>query len=111
MEIAEKNKNVEKSQALTEFSLGYNNQPLIRFHTGNGGELFYNAGDRFSSVTLGVAIPLSFGAAKAGIQSWEYRKQTAEINRKQRQKQFAVQLEIALNQYKQDVQQYDYYIS
>ncbi len=111
MEIAEKNKNVEKSQALPEFSFGYTNQSLIGFHTGNGGERFYNAGDRFSSVTLGVAIPLSSRAAKARIQSWEYQKQTAEINAKQRQKQLAAQLENALNQYKQDIQQYDYYIS
>jgi len=111
MEIAEKNKNVEKSQALPEFSLGYTNQSLIGFHTGNGQERFYNAGDRFSSVTLGIAIPLSFGAAKARIQSWEYQKQTAEINARQEQKKLSAQLENTLNQYTQDVQQYHYYIS
>ncbi|MDQ0591878.1 cobalt-zinc-cadmium resistance protein CzcA [Chryseobacterium ginsenosidimutans] len=111
MVIAEKNKNVEKSQGLPEFSLGYTNQSLIGFHTRNGQEQFYNAGNRFNSVTVGVAIPLTFGAAKARIQSLEYQKQVAETNAKQTQKQLLTQLENAFNQYEQDVQRYDYYVS
>jgi cobalt-zinc-cadmium resistance protein CzcA len=109
MEIAEKNKNVEKSQGLPEFSLGYTNQSLIGFHTRNGQEQFYNAGNRFNSVTLGIAIPLTFGATKARMKSLEYQKQVAEINAKQQQKQLSVQLENMFNQYEQDVQRYDYY--
>jgi cobalt-zinc-cadmium resistance protein CzcA len=111
MEIAEKNKNVEKSQGLPEFSLGYTNQSLIGFHTRNGQEQFYNAGNRFNSVTVGIAIPLTFGATKARIQSLEYQKQVAETNAKQEQKQLSVQLENAFNQYEQDVQKYNYYVS
>lgn len=111
MSIAEKNKNVEKSQGLPEFSIGYTNQSLIGFHTKNGQEQFYNAGDRFSSLSLGVAIPLTFGAAKARIQSWEYQKQAAEINARHQEKQLLAQWENAFNQYKQDLQQYEYYTS
>ncbi|WP_083862314.1 CusA/CzcA family heavy metal efflux RND transporter [Flavobacterium sp. B17] len=111
MNIAEKNKNVEKSQGLPEFSIGYTNQSLIGFHTKNGQEQFYNAGDRFSSLSLGVAIPLTFGAAKARIQSWEYQKQAAEINARHQEKQLLAQWENAFNQYKQDLQQYEYYVS
>ncbi|WP_345204031.1 CusA/CzcA family heavy metal efflux RND transporter [Chryseobacterium ginsengisoli] len=111
MEIAEKNKNVEKSQGLPEFSLGYTNQSLIGFHTRNGQEQFYNAGNRFNSVTVGVAIPLTFGATKARIQSLEYQKQVAETNAKQQKKQLSVQLENVFNQYEQDVQRYDYYVN
>ncbi|GAA4157199.1 CusA/CzcA family heavy metal efflux RND transporter [Chryseobacterium ginsenosidimutans] len=109
MEIAEKNKNVEKSHGLPEFSLGYTNQSLIGFHTRNGQEQFYNAGNRFNSVTVGVAIPLTFGATKARIQSLEYQKQVAETNAKQQKKQLWVQLENAFSQYEQDIQRYDYY--
>ncbi|WP_315057450.1 CusA/CzcA family heavy metal efflux RND transporter [Chryseobacterium indoltheticum] len=110
MEIADKNKNVEKSQGLPEFTLGYTNQSIIGFHTLNGQEKFYNAGNRFSVASVGVAIPLTFGATKARIQSLEYQKQMAESNAKQQQQQLTAQLENALSQYQQDIQQYQYYI-
>jgi cobalt-zinc-cadmium resistance protein CzcA len=110
MEIAEKSKNVEKSQGLPEFSVGYTNQSLIGLHTRNGQEQFYNSGDRFHAVTLGVAIPLTFGATKARIQSLEYQKQSAEANARFREKQLFIQLKNAWSQYEQDVLQYDYYV-
>ncbi|MGO4708344.1 CusA/CzcA family heavy metal efflux RND transporter [Chryseobacterium sp. 2TAF14] len=111
MEIAEKNKNVERSQGLPEFTLGYTNQSIIGFHTMNGQEKYYNAGNRFSVANIGIAIPLTFGATKARIQSLEYQKQMAESNAKQQQKQLTAQLENALNQYQQDIQQYQYYVN
>jgi cobalt-zinc-cadmium resistance protein CzcA len=109
MEIAEKNKKVEKSLGLPDFSLGYTNQSLIGFHTINGQENYYNSGKRFQSATVGVSIPLTFGATKARIQALEYEKQVAETNAKMLQKQLAAQLENAFSQYQQDIQQYDYY--
>ncbi|WP_080777733.1 CusA/CzcA family heavy metal efflux RND transporter [Chryseobacterium phocaeense] len=111
MEIAEKNKNVEKSQGLPEFSLGLTSQSLIGFHTKNGQEKFYNAGDRFNSFSVGVAIPLTFGATKARIKALEYEKQAAETNAKMQEKQLSAQLENAFGQYQQDIQQYEYYVS
>jgi len=110
MEIAEKNKKVERSQGLPEFSIGYTNQSLTGFHTRNGQEQFYNSGDRFHAVTLGVAIPLTFGATKARIQSLEYQKQAAEANARFQEKQLFTRLKNAWSQYEQDVLQYDYYI-
>lgn len=110
MEIAEKSKNVEKSQGLPEFSLGYTNQSLIGFHTVNGQEKYYNAGNRLNVANIGVSIPLTFGATKARIQSLDYQKQLAQSNAKFQQKQLTTQLENALSQYEQDVQQYEYYV-
>ncbi|WP_223608896.1 CusA/CzcA family heavy metal efflux RND transporter [Chryseobacterium sp. OSA05B] len=111
MEMAEKNKNVEKSQGLPEFSLGLTSQSLIGLHTKNGQEKFYNAGDRFNSFSVGVAIPLTFGATKARMQSLEYEKYAAETNAKMQQKQLSTQLENAFGQYQQDIQQYEYYVN
>lgn len=110
MEIAERNKNVEKSQGLPEFSLGYTNQSIIGFHTVNGQEKYYNAGNRFNVANIGISIPLTFGATKARIQSLDYQKQMAETNAKLQQKQLTVQLENVLDQYKQDILQYEYYV-
>ncbi|WP_312766805.1 CusA/CzcA family heavy metal efflux RND transporter [Epilithonimonas sp.] len=110
MEIADKNKNVELSQGLPEFSLGYTNQSIIGFHTLNGQEKYFDAGKRFHIANLGISIPLTFGATKARIQSLDYQRQMAESNAKLQQRQLTVQLENALEQYKQDVQQYEYYV-
>lgn len=111
MEIAEKNKNVERSQGLPEFSLGYTNQSIIGFHTVNGQEKYFDAGNRFNVANIGISIPLTFGATKARIQSLDYQKQMAESNAKLQQKQLTTQLENALNQYQQDIQQYEYYVN
>ncbi|SEM44117.1 cobalt-zinc-cadmium resistance protein CzcA [Chryseobacterium taichungense] len=111
MTIAEKNKNVERSLGLPDFSIGYTNQSLIGTQTINGMDRNFNAGNRFHAATIGVTIPLTFGATKARMQSWEFQKQVAESNAKLQQKQLEAQLENALNQYQQDVEQYNYYIN
>ncbi len=111
MEIADKNKNVEKSQGLPEFTIGYTNQSLIGFQNVNGMEQYFGSGNRFHFATIGISIPLTFGATKARMQSWEYQKQMAESNAKLQHKQLGAQLENALNQYQQNVKQYDYYVS
>ncbi|RMZ61075.1 CusA/CzcA family heavy metal efflux RND transporter [Chryseobacterium nematophagum] len=111
IEIVEKNKKVEKSQGLPEFSLGYTNQSLIGFQNINGQEKYMNAGNRFNSATIGIAIPLTFGATKARIQSLEYQKQVVETNAKFQEQQLSTQLENIFSQYQQDIQQYDYYVN
>lgn len=111
MEIAEKNKNIEKSQGLPEFTIGYTNQSLIGFQTINGMEQYFNGGNRFHSGTIGVSIPLTFGATKARMQSWELQKQMAESNAKLQEKQLEMQLENAFSQYLQNVKRYEYYMN
>ncbi|MBV6878848.1 CusA/CzcA family heavy metal efflux RND transporter [Epilithonimonas ginsengisoli] len=111
MAIAEKNKNVERSLGLPDFSIGYTNQSLIGTQTINGMDQNFNAGNRFHAATIGVTIPLTFGATKARIQSWEFQKQVAQSNAKLQQKQLEAQLQNALNQYQQDIEQYNYYVN
>ena len=109
MEILEKNKALEKSQGMPEFSIGATSQSLIGIHTKNGTERYFNGMDRFTSATIGVAIPLTFGATKSRIKALEYQKQMTESNAKLQQQQLQTQLENAFRQYQQDVQQYEYY--
>ncbi|HFK5526129.1 TPA: CusA/CzcA family heavy metal efflux RND transporter [Elizabethkingia anophelis] len=111
MEIAEKNKKIEKAQGLPEFTLGVTSQSLTGMHpTNNGGEKYYNGWNRFNSVNVGVSIPLTFGATKARIQSLEYQRQAAENNAKLQQQQLTTQFDTAMRQYRQDVDQYNYYV-
>ncbi len=111
MQVLEKNKAIEKSQGLPEFSIGAVSQSIIGDHVKNGIEKYYNGLNRFTSASIGVAIPITFGATKSRIKSLEYQKQVVESNAKFQEKQLNVQFQNAFNQYGQDVQQYEYYVN
>ena len=108
--IAEQNIKVEKALALPDFKVGYNNQSLIGFQNINGEERYFGAGKRFSAVSFGIAIPLTFGANKARVQSLSYQKQAAEATAQYQQQQLETQLKNALQQYHQYREQYNYYL-
>lgn len=110
MVVAEQTKKVERAQGLPDFTLGYTNQSLIGIQNINNQERFYGGSKRFNVVNIGVAIPLTFGAAKARVKSLNYQKQAAQAQARQQQQLLSAQLQNALNQYRQDVQQYNYYL-
>lgn len=107
--IAEQTKKVERSQGLPDFTFGYTNQSLIGFQNVNGTEKYFNANNRFSAVNIGIAIPITFGATKARIQTLDYKKQAAEARAQQQQISLTTQMQNALLQYQQDKQQYNYF--
>lgn len=107
--IAEQTKKVEKAQGLPDFTFGYTNASLIGMHTRNGVEQFYGRGQRFSYFDVGISIPLTFGATKARIKSLDYQKQAIEANAKQQQTLLETQLQNAIQQYQQDLQEFNYY--
>lgn len=109
MQIAEQTKKVEKAQGLPDFKIGYSNQSLIGFQTINGVDKYFGAGNRFNVVNIGIAIPLTFGATKARIKSLEYQKQSLQTQAEYQSTLLNTQLQNALAQYQQDVQQYNYY--
>ena len=107
--IAEQTKKVERSQGLPDFTIGFTNQSLIGFHTVNGEEKYFNSGNRFNSINIGIAIPITYGATKARIKSLDFRKLASEANAQQQQKALTTQLQNTLQQYHQDMQQFDYF--
>lgn len=109
--ISEQSKSVERSQGLPDIKLGYTNQSLIGFQTINGQEKYFDAGDRFNVFHIGVTLPLTFGATKAKIKSLDYKKQAFEAIAIQQQKLMNTQLQNAVQQYHQDLEKYQYYLS
>jgi len=107
--IAEQAKKVEKARSLPDFTVGYVNQSLTGFQTVNGQEKYFNRGNRFSSVNIGIAIPLTAGATQARIKSWDYQKRAAQASAQQQQILLQTQLQTAMQQYQQDLQQFKYY--
>jgi cobalt-zinc-cadmium resistance protein CzcA len=107
--IAEQYKKVAKAENLPDFTLGYNNQSIIGFQTIDGQDKYFNGGNRFSSGNIGLAIPITFGATKAKIKSLDFQKQAFEADAEQHQKMLFSQLQNALQQYQQNIQQFNYY--
>jgi len=61
---------LEKSRLKPEWLVGYNNQSLMGWMTyKNRSERFFDAGNRFSSVTLGMSVPFFNKSRKAKIEA------------------------------------------
>lgn len=108
MQIIEQSKKVEKAFGMPDFKIGYSNQSLIGFQTIDGQEKYFGAGNRFNIVNIGVAIPI-FSATKAKIKALDYQKQSAQATAQYQTTLLNTQLQNALAQYQQNVQQYNYY--
>ncbi len=107
--INEQAKRVERAQAFPDITLGYTNQSLIGYQNVNNQEQYFGLGKRFSYINVGISIPLTFWATSGRIKSLDYKKQAAEANAQQQEKFFVTQLQNAVLQYKQDLQQFNYY--
>ncbi|RYD70679.1 MAG: TolC family protein, partial [Sphingobacteriales bacterium] len=62
--VASANTNLERSKLLPDITIGYNNQSI----QGTGAnDVFYPKSSRFSSVELGIGVPIFFGPQRARI--------------------------------------------
>ncbi len=78
IDIADKEKGVEKAKLKPDFNVGYFNQSLVGYQTVNGQDKYYGAGHRFQGVNLGISIPIFAKAQKEKVKA-------AEINRSLRE--------------------------
>lgn len=76
--IAKAESAVKVSKALPDLSVGYFNQSLIGSGTADGGMATFS--DRFSGVTVGLAVPLAFGSQAAEVKSARIKEQMVSAN-------------------------------
>jgi len=70
-----------KAKLKPEWVVGYNNQSLMGWmEYKNRSERFFTAGDRFSSVTLGMSIPFFNKAQKAKVEAANVQEQVNRAN-------------------------------
>ncbi|MBW0161948.1 MAG: CusA/CzcA family heavy metal efflux RND transporter [Sediminibacterium sp. Gen4] len=70
-----------KAKLRPEWLIGYNNQSLMGWmEYKNRSERFFTAGDRFSSVTLGMSIPFFNKAQKAKVEAANVQEQVNRAN-------------------------------
>lgn len=111
-ELATAQYKLEKSKLLPTFSAGYNNYSITGWQTTQQGEdLYFGSSKRFSSVSVGVGIPLFAGAQRSRIRaadiqvSQRMQETTAARQQLQASLEAAIQVYVQSNELVQDYQQ------
>ncbi|MBB6611566.1 CusA/CzcA family heavy metal efflux RND transporter [Pontibacter sp. Tf4] len=99
----------EQSRLLPDLQVGYNNQSIKGSQTVNGAEQNFTASDRFSSVEVGVGIPLFYGAQKARIQAARIQDQATRNSYNAGKRSLELQLRKAMDQYRVAAENLAYY--
>ncbi len=107
--IADKNKKLELAQTLPDFSVGYFSQTIIGYQTLDNGDVYFGSGKRFTGITLGVGIPLTFFSNSAKIRSIELQKQSLQRNADYGKQQLQTQFKQALEDYQKNLSLLNYY--
>ncbi len=80
LEIVRLEKKLERSRILPDFNIGYFSQTMRGAQEVNGLPHTFGAGDRFTGIQAGVAIPLWFQPYASKIKASEMREQEAIAN-------------------------------
>jgi len=109
--IAEKNKKLEASQVLPDFSIGYFNQSLTGVQTINGQDIYFDRTKRFTGINAGITIPLTFFSNTARVKSLGYQQKSLMKEADNQKLTMQAQLQSAVQQYNQAMFQFNYYKS
>jgi len=91
---------LEKSRLLPALSLGYNNMSIIGWQTTSvGTEQYFNGNQRFSSVSVGIDVPLFFSAQRARIRAAGTAVQQKQLEQEQARLQLEASMAGAAVQY------------
>jgi cobalt-zinc-cadmium resistance protein CzcA len=91
LQIAQRQKKLEQSRMLPDFTIGYFNQTFKGEAPAENPGRVYTSGDRFTGFEAGIAIPLWFGAQKSRIQA-------AKLNEEAVKSQVAYQEQLLLTE-------------
>ncbi|MCX2739400.1 CusA/CzcA family heavy metal efflux RND transporter [Pontibacter anaerobius] len=108
-EVNQAKTKAEQAQLLPDLHMSYNNLSIKGTQTIDGVERTYTSSDRFSSVELGVGIPIFFGAQKSRIQAARVQEQVAQNSYKAGKLTLETQLRKALEQYQLASETLTYY--
>lgn len=93
---------LEKSKLMPSFNTGYNSSTIIGWQTTNQNlEKYFGSGDRFSSVNVGIGIPVFWGAQRSRIQASNVLIRQRKLEADMVMQQLQSDLQTALNIYQQ----------
>lgn len=100
---------VQRSGLLPQLSLGYVNQSIKGVQNIDGVEKFYSSGNRFSSVLVGVNVPLFNKSIKSRVAASKYYYDEAQAEYNEALRRQKLILDQLLLQYQKNEQQINYY--
>ena len=104
--IAVANTTLERSKLLPNLSLGINGMSM----RGTGADnVFYNSSKLFTSIQIGVGIPVSAGAQKARISAYKVNESIADNNFQQQFQQIGKDYKNAFLQYQTNLNAVNYF--
>jgi heavy metal efflux system protein len=99
-QVAGSETNLEKARLNPDFTLGYSNQSIIGFQRNkDGSESYYGGGKRFSTMQLGIGIPLFNKAQKAKINAAVQKQNIAVATTSLAQQQLQNKLQTNFEEY------------
>ncbi|MER2996702.1 CusA/CzcA family heavy metal efflux RND transporter [Pontibacter populi] len=99
----------EQAHLLPDLQIGYNNQSIKGIQNVDGVERNFTSSDRFTSVEVGMGIPLFYGAQKARIQAARIQEQITRNSYDAGKLSLELQLQKAAAQYRVAAENLDYY--
>lgn len=108
-QIALRDIDVQRSGLLPQVSLGYVNQSIKGLQNINGVEKFYSSGNRFSSVLVGVNVPLFNKALKSRVAASKYNYDAGQAEYDEMLRRQKAILDQLILQYQKNEQQINYY--
>ncbi|WP_456458865.1 CusA/CzcA family heavy metal efflux RND transporter [Reichenbachiella sp.] len=111
IEVAKREKSLEKSRFMPDFSVGYFNQSLNGPNQDiNGNPINYTSSDRFTGFQIGIAIPI-FGAKSnlSGIKASELKMQESQAQLKVVTNELEGKLKSLIQQFKKNQNSLKYY--
>ncbi|MBS3913530.1 MAG: CusA/CzcA family heavy metal efflux RND transporter [Bacteroidetes bacterium] len=105
-QISMENTRVEKSRMLPNLFIGFSNMSI----QGTGADnIFYSRSYRFSSVQMGLGVPLFYGSQKAKIHASKVQESIAQNNYNQGLKELRTGYDIYFKKYQNQLQVVNYY--
>lgn len=99
---------VNKAKAWPDLTLAYSNQSFAEPNLGNG-TTYLNKSNRFSSIMIGLNVPIFFKQYRAAIRSADLQKKAAEFTLTDKQAQLSAQWLQAFKRYNRQKQSLLYY--
>jgi cobalt-zinc-cadmium resistance protein CzcA len=109
--IAQQNKKVETASILPDFKVGYMNQSIIGTQNVNGSDLNFDNSKRFTGFNVGITVPLTFFSNTSKVKSLNLQSQSLQKEADNSKLLLQTQLQNTLQQYNQQLAQYNYYKS
>lgn len=109
IEIAKREKIVEKSKLLPDFSIGYFNQSIIGEQDVNNIPRSFSAKDRFTGITAGISIPLWIKPGSSRIKALKINQEIAVNNAEYNKNILKGEFESLMQEYGKYKSSIDYY--